>query len=86
MTRAREQARESPRGYRCKSEDDCRRCLGGWCERFGQRFAADHIVEGGCHLFVATGVGTSIIPVRSRVPLAVNILRLESHGAQIAIK
>lgn len=45
--------------------------------RFGQRFAAGHIIEGGRHLFVATGVGTSIIPVRFRVPPAVTILRLE---------
>jgi predicted MPP superfamily phosphohydrolase len=44
--------------------------------RFGQRFAAGHIVEGGRHLFVATGVGTSILPVRFRVPPAVAILTL----------
>ena len=42
--------------------------------RFGQRFAAGHIVEGGRHLYVATGVGTSILPVRFRVPPAVTIL------------
>ena len=54
--------------------------------RFGQRFAAGHVVEGGRHLFVATGVGTSIIPVRFRVQPAVNVLRLESDGSQIAIK
>ena len=42
--------------------------------RFGQRFAAGHIVEGGRHLFVATGVGTSILPVRFRVPPTVTLL------------
>ena len=42
--------------------------------RFGQRFAAGHVVEAGRHLFVATGVGTSILPVRFRVPPAVTIL------------
>ena len=42
--------------------------------RFGQRFAAGHVVEGGRHLFVATGIGTSILPVRFRVPPAVTIL------------
>ena len=42
--------------------------------RFGQRFAAGHIVEGGRHLFVATGLGTSILPVRFRVPPSVTIL------------
>ena len=47
--------------------------------RFGQRFAAGHVVEGGRHLFVATGVGTSIVPVRFRVPPAVTILSLESE-------
>ncbi len=46
--------------------------------RFGQRFAAGHVVEGGRHLFVATGVGTSIIPVRFRVPPAVTLLLVES--------
>src|SRR5438105_1874048 len=44
--------------------------------RFGQRFAAGHIVEGGRHLFVATGIGTSILPVRFRVQPAVAILNL----------
>jgi uncharacterized protein len=44
--------------------------------RFGQRFAAGHVVEGGRHLFVATGVGTSILPVRFRVPPAVTLLTL----------
>ncbi len=45
--------------------------------RFGQRFAAGHIVEGGRHLFVATGLGTSIIPIRFRVPPSVTVLTLE---------
>ena len=45
--------------------------------QFGQRYAAGHIVEGGRHLFVATGVGTSILPVRFRVPPAVAILMIE---------
>ena len=36
--------------------------------RYGQRYAAGSIVEGGRSLFVGTGVGTSIIPVRFRVP------------------
>lgn len=44
--------------------------------RFGQRFAAGHVVEGGRHLFVATGVGTSILPVRFLVTPAVTILTL----------
>jgi predicted MPP superfamily phosphohydrolase len=44
--------------------------------RFGQRFAAGHVVEGGRHLYVATGLGTSIVPVRFRVPPAVAMLTL----------
>jgi uncharacterized protein len=44
--------------------------------RFGQRFAAGHVVEDGRHLFVATGVGTSILPVRFRVPPTVVMLTL----------
>lgn len=44
--------------------------------RFGQRFAAGHVVEGGRHLFVATGVGTSILPVRFRVPPTVTVITL----------
>jgi predicted MPP superfamily phosphohydrolase len=45
--------------------------------QFGQRFAAGHVVERGRHLFVATGLGTSILPVRFRVPPAVTILTVE---------
>ena len=44
--------------------------------RFGQRFAAGHLIEAGRHLFVATGVGTSILPVRLFVAPAVTILTL----------
>jgi predicted MPP superfamily phosphohydrolase len=45
--------------------------------RFGQRFAAGHIVEGGRHMYVATGLGTSILPVRFRVPPAIAILAVD---------
>ena len=44
--------------------------------RFGPRYAAGHIVEGGRHLFVTTGVGTSIVPVRFRVPPEIALLTL----------
>lgn len=44
--------------------------------RFGPRYAAGHIVENGRHLFVTTGVGTSIIPVRFRVPPEIALLTL----------
>ncbi|HJQ35022.1 MAG TPA: metallophosphoesterase [Pyrinomonadaceae bacterium] len=48
--------------------------------RFGQRYAMGHVVEGGRHLFVSGGVGTSIIPVRFRVPPEIVILNLEPEG------
>jgi len=44
--------------------------------RYGARYAAGHIVEGGRHLFVTTGVGTSIIPVRFGVPPEIALLTL----------
>ena len=45
---------------------------------FGQRYAAGYIEEEGKHLFVTTGVGTSIIPVRFRVPPEIAVLTLVS--------
>ncbi len=47
--------------------------------QFGQRYAAGHVIEQGRHLFVATGVGTSILPVRFRVPPSVTVLTIESE-------
>jgi hypothetical protein len=44
--------------------------------QFGQRYAAGEVIEGDRRLFVATGLGTSILPVRFRVPPAVTILTL----------
>ena len=43
---------------------------------YGQRFVSGHIVEHGRHLFVTTGVGTSIIAVRFGVPPEIAILSL----------
>jgi predicted MPP superfamily phosphohydrolase len=45
---------------------------------YGERFAIGHIVEDGRHLFVATGVGTSLFPIRFRVPPEVSMLVLHS--------
>lgn len=42
--------------------------------RFGQRYAQGHVVEDGRHLYVTSGVGTSIIPVRFRVPPEVVVM------------
>jgi hypothetical protein len=43
---------------------------------YGQRFAAGHVVEEGRHLYVATGLGTSILPVRFLVPPEIVVLEL----------
>ena len=43
---------------------------------FGQRYAAGHIEEEGKHLFVTTGIGTSVFPVRFRVPPEIAVLTL----------
>ncbi|AKU99216.1 Phosphoesterase [Labilithrix luteola] len=43
---------------------------------YGERFAAGHVVEEGRHLFVTTGVGTSIFPVRFGVPPEIALLTL----------
>jgi predicted MPP superfamily phosphohydrolase len=45
--------------------------------KYGQKYAMGHIVENGRHLFVGGGVGTSILPVRFRVPPEVVVITLE---------
>ncbi len=45
---------------------------------FGSRYAAGHIEEEGKHLFVTTGIGTSVFPVRFRVPPEIALLTLTS--------
>lgn len=44
--------------------------------KFGSRYAIGHIHEAGHHLFVSTGVGTSIMPVRFLVPPEVSLLEI----------
>lgn len=43
---------------------------------FGRRYAYGHVVEQGRNLFVTSGVGTSILPVRFFVPPEIAILTL----------
>jgi predicted MPP superfamily phosphohydrolase len=43
---------------------------------YKDKYAAGHIIEDGRHLFVGTGIGTSIYPVRFRVPPEIVILTL----------
>jgi uncharacterized protein len=46
--------------------------------RYGERYAIGHVTEGGRHLFVTPGLGTSIIPVRFLVPPEISIVQLSS--------
>ena len=46
--------------------------------RFGERYARGHVVEDGRHLFVTSGLGTSLLPVRFRVPPEIALLRIGS--------
>jgi predicted MPP superfamily phosphohydrolase len=48
---------------------------------FGQRFARGHVQEEGRHLFVTSGIGTSILPVRFRVPPEIAIVTLTAQPA-----
>lgn len=50
--------------------------------KFGERFAIGHIVEEGRNLFVSSGVGTSIIPVRFLVPPEISVLRLRGGSPE----
>ena len=43
---------------------------------FGPRYTADHVFENDHHMFVTTGIGTSILPVRFRVPPEIVILTI----------
>ena len=46
--------------------------------KYGQRFAVGHIEEDGRHLFVSPGLGTSIFPIRFRVPPEISLVILRS--------
>jgi predicted MPP superfamily phosphohydrolase len=48
---------------------------------FGQRYVAGYVVEGGRHLFVSTGIGTSDIPIRLGVPPTIFVLTLRGPAA-----
>lgn len=52
--------------------------------RYGERYAAGHVVEDGRHLFVSTGLGTSILPVRFLVPPEITILNLRADATKPA--
>jgi uncharacterized protein len=44
---------------------------------YGERYAVGHIVEGSKHLFVTSGIGTSILPVRFRVPPEISLITID---------
>jgi predicted MPP superfamily phosphohydrolase len=46
---------------------------------FGERYAYGHVIEQGRHLFVTSGVGTSMLPVRFLVPPEIAMLTLRSQ-------
>ncbi|HEV8695037.1 MAG TPA: metallophosphoesterase [Lysobacter sp.] len=45
--------------------------------KLGDRYAVGHVVEGGRHLFVTPGIGTSILPIRFGVPPEISRLTLK---------
>jgi predicted MPP superfamily phosphohydrolase len=47
--------------------------------RFGERYTRGHLFENNHDLFVTTGIGTSIIPVRFGVPPEIVLLTLQSN-------
>lgn len=46
--------------------------------KYGERYASGHIIEDGRHLFVSPGLGTSILPVRFRVPPEISVLIVDT--------
>jgi predicted MPP superfamily phosphohydrolase len=46
--------------------------------KYGERYAIGHVIEGGRHLFVTPGIGTSIVPVRFRVPPEISLVKVQS--------
>jgi predicted MPP superfamily phosphohydrolase len=48
--------------------------------RYGERYEAGHVIENGHDLFVTTGIGTSIVPVRFGVPPEIVLLTLKSRS------
>ena len=48
----------------------------------GQRYARGHVEEESVHMFVTSGIGTSILPVRFMVPPEVAIVTIRSATSQ----
>jgi uncharacterized protein len=43
---------------------------------YGERYASGHVVEGGRHLYVSSGLGTSGLPLRALAPPEIVVLEL----------
>src|ERR1051326_1070635 len=48
--------------------------------RFGSKYTAGEVFENGHYLFITTGIGTSIIPIRFRVPPEIALLTIQSKN------
>ena len=46
--------------------------------QYGERYAIGHVVENGRHLFVSPGIGTSLFPIRFRVPPEISVVTLRN--------
>lgn len=46
--------------------------------KYGERYASGHVIEHDQHLFVTSGIGTSILPVRFRVPPEISLVSVVS--------
>jgi predicted MPP superfamily phosphohydrolase len=53
---------------------------------YGERYAIGHVEESGRHLFVSSGVGTSIVPVRFLVPPEVSVLTVRPTPSESAAR
>lgn len=45
---------------------------------YGQKYARGHVVENGKHLFVTSGIGMSVFPVRFRVPPEISVVNVRA--------
>lgn len=45
---------------------------------YGERYVRGHVIENNHHLFVTTGIGTSIVPVRFGVPPEIDMLTIKA--------
>jgi uncharacterized protein len=50
--------------------------------RYGERYAYGHVVEGGRHLLVSSGLGLSGVPIRFMVPPEIALVTLTAPGVQ----